>query len=89
MNNVTYIINIWSKNSFYIVTRMHSSGMRRPYSSLHCAEGGVSGRSLGKRGCVYPSRHWAGGWVSAEKRGVCPGGCLPRGLLAQEVCLPG
>ena len=68
------------------LTRMHSSRMhticcggRRiegMYPSMHWV-GGVSQYALG-RGCVYSSMHWAGVGMSAQERGVCLKGCLPR-----------
>ena len=61
-----------------VLTRMHSSRMRTVRSSGRRSEGRIPA-CPGQGGCVS-SMHWAAG--------VCPGGCLPRGLSAQG-CLHG
>ena len=76
-------------------TRMHFGGMRAARLLTVCIArgGGVSQHALG-RGCVYPSRHWAGG-MSAQG-GVCLGVVSAQGgwgvwitaCTGQGGCLP-
>ena len=81
-----------------------ASGRGGVYRSMHWAGGGVY-PSMHWAGCVCvcPSMHWAGGCLLgcllggvcpkgclskgvSVQRGVCPKGCLPRGCLPGGVC---
>ena len=57
-------------------SRMHTARLLTVSPSMHCSRGG----------CLVPGGAWSRGRVSA-RRGICPGGCLPRGVSAQGVTI--
>ena len=74
------LVNVIKNNSTRLaamtkfLTRLHSSRMHTARlltvsPSMHCSRGG----------CLVLGGAWSRGRVSA-RRGICPGGCLPRGL---------